>query len=148
MANPYKRAAPATWPLGPSQSTDNFSGLASGAAKALGIVSPGTISAPLANLIIPVWKITLASSPTTGGTISRYLLYSEDGTLWPGGLSATSTADQHAALAAAISADAGGGVAGSFQTGALLDVITVQSGTTVYQPRWLPLRGLVGDLAS
>ena len=141
--NPWNRGTATVWPLGPNQSpTDNFSGLSAGAAKALGVINPSPITGPFGDIIIPSWKITLASSPATGGTIQVYLLFSEDNQVWPGGLDPTSTADQSATLAGALLADSG------FSAGALLYTITVQSGVTVYQPRWFSLRGLIGNVPS
>jgi hypothetical protein len=151
MANPWNRAAagtPITWPLGPNRSPDNFSGLPNGQAKTLGVVSPGTLTAPLGDLILPPWKITLASSPTagTGVVITRYLLFTEDNTtpIWPGGISPTATGDQSSTLATWLSYDPIAATA----NGAFLDQIIIQTGVTVYQTRWITLRGLVGNIAS
>lgn len=143
MANPFTRGAVVTWQYGPAQSPDNFSSLAAGAARGLGVVNPGTPPVGLyRDIILPPWQITLAASPTTGGTIQRYLLFSEDNTHWPGNISPTSTSSQAAALAAAILDDSG------FATGTLIDTITVQSGTTVYYTRWFSLYALIGNMAS
>src|SRR5271166_5480686 len=120
MSNPWSRGSVTTWPRGPNQSPDNFSSLASGAAKTLGVLINGTPASPWGDIILPAWKITLASSPTTGGLITRYLLFSEDNTVWPGGIDPTVNTDQSATLAAAIAADTGFGAA-------LIDTITVQS---------------------
>jgi hypothetical protein len=142
MSNPWNRASPAVWPLGPNQSTDNFSGLPSGQAKGLGVISPTALSLsnPLGDIILPPWKITLTSSPSTGGSISRYLLFSEDDVLWPGNISPTSTSNQEVALAAWLASDT------AVAQVALIDALTTQSGQTLYQTRWQTIRGLIGNV--
>lgn len=149
MANPWTRATPLVWPYGPNGgSGDNFSGLPNNQAKTLGIVQPSTLSQPLGDLILPPWKITLASSPTVaGGLITRYLLFAEDNTtpVWPGGISPTATGDQSAALATFLAYDPAAATLG----GAMLDQLTIQSGVQVYQTRWFTIsRGLIGNSAS
>lgn len=142
MSNPWSRATPVVWPNGPNQTTDNMSSLASAAAKGLGIVSPGTVSQPFGDIILPPWKITLASGPTVGNAISRYLLFSEDGSLWPGGINPSSASDQSAALAAWLAYDP------TAADLALIDTLTMSNAVTVYQTRWQSLRGLIGNIPS
>lgn len=141
MSNPWSRAAPATWPNGPNQSTDNFSGLANSAAKGLGILSPSTVGQPFGDIILPPWRIT-TGTVTAGTTISRYLLFSEDGSLWPGNISPSSTSDQSTALASWLAYDPAAAAL------ALIDTLTMQSGVTLYQTRWQSIRGLIGNVPS
>jgi hypothetical protein len=140
MSNPWNRASPAVWPLGPNQSTDNFSGLPSGQARGLGVISPSTLSAPFGDIILPPWRLTLASSPSAGNSISRYLLFSEDDVLWPGNINPASTSDQSTVLAAWLAADTAAGQV------ALIDTLTTQSGQTLYMTRWQTIRGLIGNV--
>lgn len=143
MSNPWSRSSATVWPLGPNQSTDNFSGLANGAAKALGVVQPGTLASPWGDVIIPPWKITLAGAPAAQATISRFLLCSEDNTNWPGGINPTSSANQAAALAAFLAYDPIAAQA------ALLDQLVMAAGVLVYQTRWFSTRGaLLGNVPS
>jgi hypothetical protein len=139
MSNPWNRASPATWPNGPNQTTDNFSSLPNGQAKGLGVISPGTVSAPYGDIILPPWKIA-TGTVTAGNTISRYLLFSEDNTLWPGNISPTSTSDQSTALAAWLAADP------LVANLALIDTLTMQGGQALYQTRWASIRGLIGNV--
>lgn len=142
MSNPWTRNAATAWPQGPNQSPDNFSGLASGAAKALGVINPSPTTAPWGDLIIPPWKFTLASAPTTGGLIQVYLLFSEDNTTWPGGISPTSTSSQISTLQAWQSYDSTGAAA------ALLFELTASNSVTVYQTREFTIRGMSGQVPS
>jgi hypothetical protein len=145
MSNPWNRAAagaPLVWPYGANgASGDNFSGLPNGQAKCVGVVQPATLTAPLGDLIIPPWKITFASGPTTGATFSRYILASEDNTtpVWPGGISPTSSSDQSAALAALLAYDP------QFASLALLDQLVLSNSVTTYYTRWHGLRGIFTD---
>jgi hypothetical protein len=142
MTYPLVRSVPAAWPLGPAQPTDNLTGLASGQAKGLGRLSAETLGlvTPLADLILPPWTVTTGSG-SVSGAISRYLLLSEDGNLWPGGIDPTATADQSALLAAWLLYDP---VAAS---AALLDALAVTSGSTAYYFRWHSIQGLNGNVA-
>jgi hypothetical protein len=150
MSDPWLRSPSvspfiANWPNGPNQSTDNVTALAAGAANGMGVLNAeqlGIQSTPWGDIIIPVWKLTLASSPTTGGLISRYLLFSEDDILWPGAInpSVGQGTNQAAALAAWLLSDP------QAANLALLDQLTVQSGQTVYQTRWYSVRGLIGTV--
>jgi hypothetical protein len=145
MSNPWNRApagAPLIWPYGANGANgDNFSSLPNGQAKCVGVVQPGTLSAPFGDLIIPPWKITFASAPTAGATLSRYLLFSEDNTtpVWPGGISPTSGSDQSALLTALLAYDP------QFGALALLDQLTLSSSVTSYYTRWHGLRGIFAD---
>ena len=148
MADPWNRATPVIWPYGANgASGDNFSSLPNGQAKCLGVVqSNPTLSAPYGDLILPVWKVTFASAPTTGGFLTGYLLFSEDNTtpLWPGGISPTSSADQSALLAAWLAYDTAGPGAASL---ALLQ-LTLSAGVTTYYPRWHSPRALIGQIGT
>jgi hypothetical protein len=139
MSNPWTRGAATVWPLGPNQGTDNFSGLANGQAKCLGVVQPGTLTAPFGDIIIPPWLITLASAPTANANITRYLIPSEDDTNWPGGISPTSTSDQSAALLAWLAYDPAAAQA------AMIDQLVMSASVTVYRTRWRGLKGFFTD---
>lgn len=146
MSNPWNRATPAIWPYGANGGAgDNFSSLPTNQAKCVGIVQPGTLSAPFGDLIIPPWKITFASAPTTGTFFTRYLLFSEDNTtpIWPGGISPTSSSDQSALLAEWLTYDSGGAGAAVL---AMLDQLTLASAISTYYTRWHSIRGLVGNV--
>jgi hypothetical protein len=143
MSNPWTRSTVITWPLGPNQSTDNFSALASGQCKCLGVLSPSGVAAPFGDIVLPPWKITLASAPTAGAAISRYLLMSEDNTIWPGGISPASASDQSPALAAWLTYDPAAAQA------AMLDQLVMSGSVTIYQTRWYSLRGaFLGNVPS
>jgi hypothetical protein len=149
MPQPWDRTAPATWPMGPAQTTDNLSGLVSGTARGLGVISPSPTTSPWGDIIIPPWQITLSSTPMAGNKIYRYLLFTEPpGTLWPGGIDPTSTSDQSAALAAWVGSPPGtGGYDPGAVGGALLDVLTTTT-ATVYRTRWFTLGRTIGNVAS
>lgn len=149
MSNPWLRSPATTpfvanWPLGPGQSTDNLTGLANGQAKALGVINAESLAigqTPWGDIIIPPWKIT-TGSVTTGANnvISRYLIFSEDNVVWPGGINPTSASDQSTALANFLAYNP------AAATSSLLDQIFVQTGITVYQTVWYSLRGLIGNV--
>lgn len=146
MSNPWNRATPAIWPYGANGgSGDNFSSLPTGQAKCIGVVQPGTLSAPFGDLIIPPWKVTFASAPTTGTFFTRYVLFSEDpaGVLWPGGISPTSGSDQSGLLAAWLAYDTGGAGAAVL---ALLDQLMLSNSVSTYYTRWHSIRGLIGNV--
>jgi len=138
MTNPFTRSAATNWPNGPNAGTDNFSSLANGACKCLGVLSPGTVSAPWGDIILPSWKITLASGPTTGNTIKRYLFMSEDNSVWPGGINPTSSSDQSSVLTAFLNYNPSGAQ--------LIDQVTVSNGVTAYELGWVSIRGLLGNV--
>ena len=140
MSNPWSRASPLTWPLGPNQTTDNFSGLPNGQAKCLGVISPSTLTQPFGDVILPPWQYTTAAGPTAGNTIQRYMLFSEDNVIWPGGINPTAITDQSVALTTWLAADS------AAVGGSLLDTITIQSGAILYKSSWRSIRGLVGDV--
>lgn len=146
MANPWTRNTPAVWAYGAGgASGDNFTSLANGAAKAVGVVQPATLSAPFGDILLPPWKITFASAPTAGNTFTRYLFASEDNTtpVWPGGISPTSTADQYSSgtgnFANWLNYDL---VAAENM---MIDQITLLSSVTTYYTRWRGLRGFFTD---
>ncbi len=141
MSNPWSRAVATTWPNGPNQSPDNMSSLANGQARGLGIINPSTLSQPFGDIILPPWKIS-TGTVSAGNTISRYLLFSEDNTLWPGGISPTSTFDQSAALNNWLAYDPAGAAL------ALIDTLNMQAGVSLYQTRWQSIRGLIGNVPS
>ena len=126
MSNPWSRAVATTWPNGPNQSPDNMSSLANGQARGLGIINPSTLSQPFGDIILPPWKIS-TGTVSAGNTISRYLLFSEDNTLWPGGISPTSTFDQSAALNNWLAYDPAAAAL------ALIDTLNMQAGVSLYQ---------------
>jgi hypothetical protein len=143
MSNPWTRSTVTTWPLGPNQTIDNFSGLTNSAAKCLGVVSPGAVSAPFGDLILPPWKITLAGVPSAGSVITRYLLMSEDNIVWPGGVNPVSSSDQSPALAAWLAYDPAAAQA------AMLDQLVMSASVSAYQTRWYSLRGaFLGNMPS
>jgi hypothetical protein len=149
MSNPWTRngaGTPLVWPYGANgASGDNFSSLPNNAAKCLGVISPGTVTAPFGDVIIPPWKFQLVSSPSvSGGLLTRYIFGSEDDTtpVWPGGISPTSTADQY---------NSGNGAFGQWLSydlnaaQAFFDQITIVSGIQTYYTRWRGLRGFFTD---
>jgi hypothetical protein len=139
MSNPWLRGAPTVWPDGPAQSSDHVTSLANGQALGLGKLWAENLGlvTPLGDLILPPWKITTGSG-SVNGTISRYLIVSEDGNLWTGGIDPTSSSDQSALLAAMLTYD---GI-----NAALIDSITVSAATTAYYFRWRSLQSLLGNV--
>jgi hypothetical protein len=93
MSNPLSVASLATFPLGPAQSTDNLTGLPSNQAKGLG--SLGTALVQYYDDIVAPLQFKSGASGTTGtGTVSLYLVCSEDGTNWSNGINPNSSSDQ------------------------------------------------------
>ena len=139
MSNPWSRGAPATWPHGPGQSPDSITSLPNNQALGMGKLWAENIGlvTPLGDLILPPWKITTGSG-TVAGTISRYLIVSEDGVLWTGGIDPTSSSDQSAALSAMLAYDGA--------NAALIDQITVSAATTAYYFRWRSLQAMLGNV--
>jgi hypothetical protein len=86
---------------------------------------------------IAAGKITTGSG-SVNGTISRYLIISEDGALWTGGIDPTSSSDQSNLLSAMLTYD--GANAG------LIDQITVSAPTTAYYFRWRSLQSMLGNV--
>jgi hypothetical protein len=80
MSNPWIRGAPTVWPHGPGQSPDALTALANGQALGMGKLWAENIglATPLGDLILPPWRVTTGSG-SVAGTISRYLIASEDG---------------------------------------------------------------------
>ena len=137
--NPWVRGTPTVWPHGPGQSPDAITSLPNGQAKGVGSLSAESISlvTPFGDLILPPWKITTGSG-TVAGTISRYLISSEDGSLWTGGIDPTSASDQSAALAALLAYDGSGA--------ALIDQITASAANTAYYFNWRSVQALVSNV--
>jgi len=139
MSNPWVRGAPTVWPHGPGQMPDSLTSLPNGQAKGLGSLWAENIGliTPLGDLILPPWKVTTGAG-SVAGTISRYLITSEDGSLWTGGIDPTSSLDQSTALAAMLTYD---GI-----NSALIDSITVSAAATAYYFRWRSLQGLLSNV--
>jgi hypothetical protein len=97
VANPLSVAALSTFPLGPGQSTDNLSGLPNGQAKGMG--SLGTTLLQYYDDIVGPIQIRSGPSGVSGsGTVSFYLVCSEDNTHWTGGINPNATTDQSSLL--------------------------------------------------
>jgi hypothetical protein len=139
MSNPWVRANPTVWPQGPGQSPDHLTALPNGQALGMGKLWAENIGlvSPLGDLILPPWKIRTGAG-TVSGTVSRYLILSEDGALWTGGIDPTSSSDQSALLTAMLSYDGA--------NAALLDSITVSASATTYYFRWRSLQSLLSNL--
>jgi len=82
----------ATFPLGPAQSTDNLTALPNGQAKGLGAL--GTTLVQYYDDIVAPIQIKSGSAVSGSGTVSLYLVCSEDGISWTNGLNPNSTSDQ------------------------------------------------------
>jgi hypothetical protein len=101
MANPYVPANPAAWPNSPGGGgTDALSALANNVAKGLGKPAAfnGSQFADLLSAPIKFTSGTVPSSPNGIGTVSLYLILSEDGSSWTNGIDPTSTSDQSALI--------------------------------------------------
>ena len=92
MSNPLSVASLATFPLGPAQSTDNLTALPNGQAKGLGAL--GTTLVQYYDDIVAPIQIKSGSAVSGSGTVSLYLVCSEDGISWTNGLNPNSTSDQ------------------------------------------------------
>lgn len=90
MTNPYTRSSYTAFPNGPGQGTDNVTSLASGAASALGVIGPAS-PLPAADYLIGPSTVMTGTGPSTTGTLSLYVIVSEDGSHYTGGMSATAT---------------------------------------------------------
>lgn len=142
MADPWNRTSPTPWPYAPGGSGgDRVTSLANNTTIALGIVSPVAVNAPVGDILLPVWKVTTGTG-SVSGTITRYIITSEDNVLWTGGLSPTSPSDQSAALDAYLSTDAGAANA------MIVDQLTVSAAGTIYYFRERFLYALLGNLAT
>ena len=139
MSNPWLRGTPTVWPHGPGQSPDSVTSLPNNQALGRGKLWAENIGlvTPLGDLILPPWKITTGSGGVSG-TISRYLIASEDGSLWTGGIDPTSSSDQSTLLSAMLTYDG--------TNAALIDSITVSAPTTAYYFRWRSLQGLLSNV--
>jgi hypothetical protein len=135
MSNPWIRGAPTIWPHGPGQIPDSVTSLPSGQALGVGKLWAENIglTTPLGDLILPPWKITTGSG-SVSGTISRYLIGSEDGSLWEGGIDPTSSSDQSTLLTAMLAYDG--------PSATLIDQINVTAAATAYYFRWRTLQQL------
>ena len=92
MSNPLSVASLATFPLGPGQSTDNLTALQNGQAKGLGAL--GTTLVQYYDDIVAPIQIKSGSSVSGSGSVSLFLVCSEDGTNWTNGINPNSSADQ------------------------------------------------------
>ena len=92
MSNPLSVASLATFPLGPGQSTDNLTALPNGQAKGLGAL--GTALVQYYDDIVAPIQIKSGSSVSGSGSVSLFLVCSEDGTNWTNGINPNSSADQ------------------------------------------------------
>ena len=97
MSSPPIPAGPVAFPNGPGQPADNLTGLANG--KALGLGMVGTAFTQYFDCIVASIFIKSGTGTSGTGTVSLYLVVSEDGTHWSGGIDPTSTSDQSAKLA-------------------------------------------------
>jgi hypothetical protein len=92
MSNPLSVASLATFPLGPGQSTDNLTALPNGQAKGLGAL--GTTLVQYYDDIVAPIQIKSGSAVSGSGTVSLYLVCSEDGISWTNGINPNATSDQ------------------------------------------------------
>jgi len=92
MSNPLSVASLATFPLGPGQSTDNLTALPNGQAKGLGAL--GTTLVQYYDDIVAPIQIKSGSSVSGSGSVSLFLVCSEDGTNWTNAINPNSSADQ------------------------------------------------------
>jgi len=92
MSNPLSVASLATFPLGPAQSTDNLTALPNGQAKGLGALG-ATLVQYYDDIVAPI-QIKSGSAVSGSGTVSLYLVCSEDGISWTNGINPNSTSDQ------------------------------------------------------
>ena len=106
MSNPLSVASLATFPLGPGQSTDNLTGLPNGQAKGLGAL--GTTLVQYYDDIVAPIQIKSGSSVSGSGTVSLFLVCSEDGVSWTNGINPNSTSDQSSLIESLVIADADG----------------------------------------
>jgi hypothetical protein len=97
MSNPLSVASLATFPLGPGQTTDNLTGLPNNQAKGLG--SLGTTLVQYYDDNVAPLQFKSGTSGVIGtGTVSLYLVCSEDGANWTNGINPNSTSDQSSLL--------------------------------------------------
>jgi hypothetical protein len=92
MSNPLSVASLATFPLGPGQSTDNLTALPNGEAKGLGALDT-TLVQYYDDIVAPI-QIKSGSAVSGSGTVSLYLVCSEDGISWTNGINPNATSDQ------------------------------------------------------
>lgn len=142
MSDPWTRSAPATWPYGPSGSSgDHVTGLANNTTLGLGVFSPSVISSPVGDIIIPPWIITTGSG-SISGTINRYVITSENNTIWTGGINPNAGSDQTSLITALEAYDS------NALTAILLDSITVSAANTAYYFRERFMYANMGNLPS
>jgi hypothetical protein len=99
MASPITPQPLVTFPSGPGGSPDNVTGLPNGQAKGLGRVGTTLVQA-YNDLVAPIQIKSGPSLVSASGSVTFYVVCSEDGTHWSGGVDPTSAADQSAKLAA------------------------------------------------
>ncbi len=96
MSSPITAAALTTFPKGPAQSPDNLTSLPSAQAKGLG--SLGTALTQYYDDNIAPLMIKSGSGASGTGSVSLYLVVSEDGANWTDGIDPDSTGDQAAKI--------------------------------------------------
>ncbi len=101
MSNPLSVASLTTFPNGPGAGTDNVTSLPNNQAKGLG--SLGTsVTQYYDDNVQPFQLKSGASGVSASGSVSFYLVGSEDGTHWTNGIDPTSPVDQSGKLAGLI----------------------------------------------
>jgi len=115
MSNPLSVASLATFPLGPGQSTDNLTGLPNSQAKGLGTLG-ATLVQYYDDIVAPI-QIKSGSSVSGSGTVSLFLVCSEDGVSWTNGINPNSTSDQSSLIGSLAS---------------LMPVVTMTANATLY----------------
>lgn len=87
----------ATFPLGPGQTQDNLTGLPNGYALGLGVL--GQLGIQYYDDNVGPIQVRTGSLVSPGGTVSLYIVGSEDSIHWDGGLSPNGSTDQSMGLA-------------------------------------------------
>ncbi len=136
MSNPYTRSSIAVFPAGPAQSPDNITSLANNAAKGLGSITVSPL--PASDIIVAPISIKSGASAVSG-SVSLFLIVSEDGSAWTGGIDPTSASDQATALTALLAAD---------QNFSPLQTISFSANATTYYFRWFCLSDLLTNMPS
>lgn len=134
MSNPYTRGSLSNFPDGPSGggSYDGITSLAAG--QALGLGSITTSPLPAADIVIAPIGIQSGASGVNG-TASIYLLVSEDGTTWTGGINPATSTNQATTLATLLASDT---AFGPVQT------INMTANATTYYFREFAVSSIVG----
>lgn len=99
MSNPFSVASVATWPIGPGQSPDNLTALPNGSALGLGKVGAARVQY-YDDLVAPIQIKSGGAGVSATGTASLYLVLSEDGVLFSGGVNPNAATDQSSGLSA------------------------------------------------